>query len=133
MQAEEEVAFNIGATPETSGRERRRDRRASCSGFAEVIVSRTGYLFRGEILDLSMTGCLVGTKARVQLEPASKLELRFALKNNGFHLHGWIANVRAGLGIGIEFAPIKNEDLRAKLHALCQELNTGLVEDQQVL
>jgi hypothetical protein len=89
------------ANEETAtGSERRRHARFACDGRAEVVVFRPDLLFRGEIKDISLTGCYIATRARLNLKRFAEIELRFSA--NGQHLSSL---ARPGKGVGIEFLP----------------------------
>jgi hypothetical protein len=114
MQTQDDATLETKAADSPSRTERRRSRRFPCNGFAEVILFQAGMLFRGEIRDISQTGCFVATKARVHMDSCGKVELRFTLNNNRFHTFARVANVRQGTGVGLEFAPL-NVDIGTKL------------------
>ena len=88
-----------------AGKEQRRHQRFPCSGFAEVVVFNPELLFRGEVKDISLTGCFIATRARLKLKRFAEIELRFSA--NGQHLSSLarIMEVRPGSGVGIEFLP----------------------------
>ncbi len=94
--------MNNRATP---GEERRRHERYACAGHAEVIVFHPDLLFRGEIKDISLTGCYIETRARLNLKRYAEIELRFSA--NGQHLSSLarVMDVRPGRGVGVEFLP----------------------------
>lgn len=87
----------------TGGAERRRHRRFPCEGHAEVVCCRTAYLFRGRVRDISLTGCFIETPARLRLEKATEVELRFTA--NGLHVTSLarLMAIRQGKGAGFEF------------------------------
>ena len=63
--------------------ERRRAVRICCTGFAEGISTEPPQLFRGEIRNISETGCLLAVRAKLALLPGAFIDLRFKL--NGSH------------------------------------------------
>ena len=91
--------------PETSGRERRRHERFVCNNMAEVVVSDPELLFRGEVKDISISGCYVATRARLTLQRFAEVELRFSA--NGYQMTSMarVVEVRPGRGLGVEFLP----------------------------
>lgn len=64
--------------------ERRRSARICCTGFAEGVSSNPSQLFRGEIRNVSETGCLIALKAKITLVPGSLIELHFKLGGKGY-------------------------------------------------
>jgi hypothetical protein len=94
-ESEEGVTF--------ASRERRFSRRVSCKGFADAFVVETGYLFRGEIRDISETGCYLMTDARMQLELLTEVDLLFVLNNRKYQTLARVMKIRPGKGVGLEF------------------------------
>lgn len=88
-----------------TGRDRRRHQRFECDGFAEVVGFHPEVLFRGEVKDISLTGCYVATRAHVRLKRFAEIELHFSA--NGHHLTSLarVMDVRPGKGVGVEFLP----------------------------
>lgn len=94
--------------PKTAtGRERRKQERFACSGFAEVVLNDAAFLFRGTILDLSRTGCYIQSRARLMLERGTTVELRFSVQNEELLLPAKIMIIRPGAGAGFEFFEIQ--------------------------
>lgn len=84
-------------------RERRLSRRVGCKGFADAFVIETGYLFRGEIGDISETGCYIMTNARIQLERLTEVDLVFVLNNRKYQTRARVMKIRPKKGVGLEF------------------------------
>jgi len=57
--------------------DRRRSVRICCTGFAEGISTAPCRLFRGEIRNISDSGCFISTVASVVLNPGTLVELKF--------------------------------------------------------
>jgi hypothetical protein len=91
------------ANESSRGKERRRSRRFPCEGQAEAVVLQPEFLFRGEITNVSLTGCFIRTRARLQVELHSIVDLRFRLKNQQCHTYALVMDIRPGLGVGVEF------------------------------
>jgi hypothetical protein len=96
---------NMGADESAVKKERRRHERFPCEGRAEVAVFNPDLLFRGEVKDISLTGCYIETRARLTLKRHAEIELRFSA--NGQHLSSLarVMDIRPGKGVGIEFRP----------------------------
>ncbi len=90
---------------EAGGRERRRHQRFTCDGFAEVVVFRPELLFRGEVKDISLTGCYIATRARLNLRRFAEIELRFSAHGHQLSSLARVMDVRPGKGVGVEFLP----------------------------
>ena len=101
-----EASSIISETPKEEsigGKERRRSRRHDCEGFAEAWVKNPESLFRGEIRDISLTGCFIRTKALLKLTRFAAVDLRFTLRNSQYHASARAMDVRPGKGVGLEF------------------------------
>ncbi|MGD0682910.1 MAG: PilZ domain-containing protein [Terracidiphilus sp.] len=101
-----ETSSSISETPKeecVGGKERRRNYRHDCVGFAECWVSDPESLFRGEIRDISLTGCFIRTAARLNLRQSTAVDLRFTLKNSHFRVSARVMDIRQGKGVGMEF------------------------------
>ena len=61
-----------------SGKERRKQERFGCDGFAEVIVGDAEFLFRGAIQDISLSGCYIRSRARLRLHRGAEVDLHFS-------------------------------------------------------
>jgi hypothetical protein len=92
---------------ELTGAERRIAKRFKCDGFAEVVVSYSGFLFRGEIVDISEFGCFIKSRARLTLRRTAEAEVRFTLRHEQFSVLARVAAVRPGTGVGFEFSTIE--------------------------
>jgi hypothetical protein len=95
------VETAMGEDP--GGKERRRSRRFVCEGFAEVFAIDTGYLFRGEIRDISQSGCYIGTNVRLKLERFTEVDVLFMLNKRNYRTYARVMVVRPGKGVGLEF------------------------------
>ena len=86
-----------------ASRERRLSTRVGCKGFADVFVIKMGYLFRGEIRDISETGCYIMTNARMQLKLLTEVDLLFVLNNRKYQTLARVIKIRPRKGVGLEF------------------------------
>lgn len=104
---------------------RRRSPRYSCQGRAEVCVPHGGLLFRGKILDLSISGCFIETAA-LNLERGTPVEIYFVARQLQFRIAGRIAVLHPKRGAGIAFDPLSPRrtreltELIAELEAISQ-------------
>jgi hypothetical protein len=83
--------------------ERRRCPRYSCHGSAEAMVLFPEFLFRGEILDISLKGCFLKTKSHAPMDRYSRVDLRFSVNGNQYRTLARVMGVRSGNGVGVEF------------------------------
>jgi len=80
------------AFPREQNREPRRHPPYACEGYAEVFLPHGGLLFRGRILDLSMSGCYIET-ALLNLERGTQVEVYFVTNQLQFRVLGNVAVV----------------------------------------
>ena len=119
-----DVVEKIESGESSEGRERRRSRRFPCEGFAEVLVLQPETLFRGEIQNISLTGCFVRSRARLQVERLSPVELRFQFNNLRYHAYALVMDIRPGEGVGLEFY-FKGAQPEEWLRELIQSFNVA--------
>ena len=81
---------------------RRRYPRYASESRAEVCVPQGGLLFRGKILDLSLSGCFIETPA-INLERGTQVEIYFVARQMQFRVGGHIAVLHRKRGAGIAF------------------------------
>jgi PilZ domain len=94
-----------GELPGPPAKEKRRHPRYSCDGYAEVFLPHGGLLFRGRILDLSVSGCFIET-AMPSLERGTLVEVYFVTNQLQFRVQGNIAEARQKRGAGISFVNV---------------------------
>jgi hypothetical protein len=122
-KATQDKATQEKATQEkATASERRIAKRLTCDGFAEVVVPYSGFLFRGEISDLSEFGCYIKTRARLSIRRSADAELRFTVRGDNFSVLARTAVVKTGVGVGFEFAVIEPQ-MHKKLLNLIEELS----------
>jgi PilZ domain len=90
---------------------RRRHPRYACEGRAEVFVPHGALLFRGKILDLSLSGCFIETPA-LDLERGTCVEVYFVERQLQFRVAGHIAVLCRNRGAGITFQNLAPRCLR---------------------
>lgn len=90
---------------------RRRHPRFACEGHAEVCIPRGGLLFRGKILDLSLSGCFIAT-AYLNLERGTPVEVYFVTHQLQFRVAGQIAVLHPRRGAGIVFEDLDSRRTR---------------------
>jgi hypothetical protein len=100
------TSHDINKTQEierAGGKERRSNQRHHCEGFAEASVSNPQVLFRGEVRDISRTGCYIKTYARLHLALFTTVDIHFKVNGKYYHAPARVMNIRPGKGVGLEF------------------------------
>ena len=77
--------------------------RFECDGLAEVVVFDSEFLFRGEVRDISLNGCYIETRARLNLKRFAEVELRFTVDGAQLCSIAKVIEIRPGKGVGIGF------------------------------
>lgn len=103
--------------------DKRRHPRYRCEGHAEVFLPHGGLLFRGQILDLSLSGCFIAT-AMPKLERGTLVEVYFVTNRLQFRVQGNIVEVRQKRGAGISFVNVSSRRA-GQIAALVSELAEG--------
>ncbi|MFZ0663229.1 MAG: PilZ domain-containing protein [Acidobacteriaceae bacterium] len=96
---------------------RRKHPRYACEGRAEVCVPHGGLLFRGKILDLSISGCFIETAA-LTLERGTPVEVYFVACQMQFRVAGHIAVLHRRRGAGIAFDDLGPRRIRQIIELL---------------
>lgn len=99
------------------GLERRRHKRYTVDGVAEVLVSDGSLLFRGRVLDISVDGCLIETQARLCLKLGTRVDMLFHVNGKVFRPAATARMVRPLVGAGFLF-----ENLDARMQEKLEEL-----------
>jgi c-di-GMP-binding flagellar brake protein YcgR len=100
--------------------ERRQHSRYAVDAWAEVMVKDATMLFRGRVLDVSVGGCYIETKARLKLAPGTPVEIVFRLNENLLRCEATIRMVRIR-GAGFLFSRL-DAGVRRELERLIQRL-----------
>jgi len=117
-------AEEIAIAQRASGRERRKQQRYSCNGPAEVLELESRCFYRGEIKDLSLTGCYVTTgDAELELDPRADVQLCLYVNGSPIETPARVIMVRRDSGAAFQFLPIDPE-MRAALLTLIGKLST---------
>jgi hypothetical protein len=126
--SEEEIAIAQLA----GGRERRKQRRFACSGPAEVLELESRCFYRGEIKDLSLTGCYVTTgNAELELDPRADVHLCLSVNGDPIETPARVIMVRPDSGAAFQFLPIDPE-MRSALVKLISKLDAQADSGEQV-
>jgi c-di-GMP-binding flagellar brake protein YcgR len=113
----------IAIAQKAGGRERRKQHRFACAGPAEVLAIESRSFYRGEIKDLSLTGCYVLTgTARLELDRLADVQLCLCVNGDLLDTPARVVMVRPESGAAFQFLPVDPE-IRAALLTLIQKLN----------
>lgn len=84
-------------------------------------MSHPELLFRGEVKDISSSGCYVATPARLTLKRFVEVELRFSANGQQMTSLARVVDVRPGRGLGVEFLP-GDPKMSRRFHDLLEHL-----------
>ncbi len=101
--------------------ERRKFTRYAVDGVAEVLLADGRMLFHGRVLDISVAGCYVETRARLRMEPGTLVEMVFRVGDVIFRVEATSRMVRPGEGAGFLFGELSPR-MRVGLEGLIREL-----------
>ena len=87
--------------------DRRRSIRIVCTGFAEGVSTGPCQLFRGEIRNISDSGCFISTAAVVALSPGTIIELRFKFGGAAYNALARVVEALPSSGIRMRFEAIE--------------------------
>jgi len=102
-------------------RERRRHVRYAVDGDAEVMVADGTLLFRGNTVDISLSGCFIATSARLALEPGTPVQMVFRAGHTTLRMSATVRAVRPGTGAGFLFGMMSSY-MQAGLEGLIVEM-----------
>jgi PilZ domain len=108
----------VAANP---GREQRRNWRYPCQGNASLYDLITQRRVPGEILDLSISGCLVRPDEPGVLREGDVIEISFTLHGHSIRVMARVQNIRPDHSMGIEFRG-RNDEASRRITRLMQKL-----------
>ena len=117
---EEFDSLNERRQPKEGMVERREHSRYALDAWTEVMVRDGTLLFRGRVLDISLGGCYVETKARLRLAPGTSVEMIFRVESLVFRCEAASRMVRTR-GAGFLFASL-GPKMQRELQALIGKL-----------
>jgi hypothetical protein len=113
-----------------AGLEQRRNWRYACHGNVSLYDLITQKRVPGEILDLSVSGCLVRPNDVGILREGDVIEVSFSLHGYSIRVNGCIRNIRPDQSMGIEFRG-RNDTSTRMLTRLLQELAEEWMRNQR--
>jgi PilZ domain len=102
-------------------RERRRHERYTVYGEAEVMVADGKLLFRGSIMDISLSGCFIETRARLRLTPGTPVQMVFRADRLTLRMTATVRAMRPGAGAGFLFETMSTT-MQTRLESLIAEM-----------
>ena len=102
--------------------DRRRHTRYAVQGDAEVLVADGSQIFRGSILDISLSGCFIATQARLRVIVGTPVDMVFRANGVMLRTPATVRAVRPGNGAGFLFDGL-SERMRAELQLLIEALD----------
>ncbi|MHB1022349.1 MAG: PilZ domain-containing protein [Acidobacteriaceae bacterium] len=102
--------------------DRRRHRRYPCNGLANVLVVNGAVIIKGQLLDLSLSGCYIRTKAPLALEQGTYVEMVLAVNGLNFRVPATVTSIRENSGAGIGFLRL-NPRMQREMDELMKELD----------
>jgi hypothetical protein len=123
MQEPEDDSDQPAQTP--SGRDRRESTRFPVAGWAEVMTMDGLMMVRGQITDISATGCYVEIHGSFDLPLNSAVEMIFRINEGELRPRGITQVVRPGNGAGFAFAGL-NSKMTSQIQMLIEVLSGHL-------
>jgi len=122
----DEVNLNLGiplrGKPPGGLSERRRHERYAVEGDAEVLLSDGSQIFRGRILDISLSGCFIETRARLRMAVGTPVEMVFRANGVMLRTAATVRALRVGVGAGFLFEGLSSH-MRDELQMLIDALD----------
>ena len=105
--------------------ERRENQRYPVEGWAEVMMMDGTMMVRGQITDISATGCFIESHGAFDLPLNCSVEMTFRINGVEFRPEGVTRVVKSGLGAGFLFLKM-NSKLVMQLESLISLLTARL-------
>lgn len=106
--------------------DRRQHPRYVVDGDAEVLVADGSQIFRGVILDISLSGCFIATRARMRVAVGTPVEMVFRANGIMLRTAATVRAVRPGKGAGFLFLFQGNSGrMQAELQSLIEALGSA--------
>jgi hypothetical protein len=122
---EEAEAVDAAAAEAAADRGRRNSERFLVQGWAEVMTVDGTMMVRGQITDISLTGCYVESHGAFDLPMNSAVEMIFRIKGDEFRPEAVTRVVRSGHGAGFVFLNM-NAKVTLQIQALIDVLGVHM-------
>ena len=120
---DEETAVVV-AQLSSEAAERRNEERFPVAWDAEIFVPERTAMFRGQMVNISPSGCYVQTVAWVRLPPTTVVELVFMLDGRLTRTRAEARFAQSRTGVGLRFLPLEDE-LRRRLDEVIVDLRAA--------
>jgi PilZ domain len=121
---EEGETTSTAAPPPDTGPERRREVRYAVQWDAEIFIPDRTAMFRGQVVNISTSGCYVRTVAWVRVPPSTEVELVFLLDGRMVRARAEARFAQSRTGVGLRFLPLE-VDVRRRLDLVLEMLSTA--------
>ena len=109
--------------PDT-GPERRREERYAVEWEAEIFIPARTAMFRGQVVNISTSGCYVRTVAWVRVPPSTAVELVFLLDGRMVRARAEARFAQSRTGVGLRFLPLETA-VRRRLELVLAKLSAS--------
>jgi len=113
------------AVKELHRHRRREDSRFDVDDSAAILLVRVGSTLPGRILDLSLSGCRIRTRARFPVGIYTRVEIEFRHQGVRFRLGGVIQAIHDCNTVGIRFLDV-SERKRQQVEELIEEISRAV-------
>lgn len=127
--SEPEKQMMVSVVSGTQRRERRLHRRFTCEAPASLRLIKSGITMKGNIRDLSLTGCSIELEQKFPVGLNARLEILFSLHGLPLLIHGVSRCIHAPKLIGIEFRDVSMRK-KAAIGEVIDELNEQFEKEQ---
>ena len=101
--------------------ERRQHERYLCQGMMRLRVIPRGGEVKGEVLNLSLGGCLILIEEEVEIAKGEPVELQLMVENFQLNVTGQVKHIHARTMIGVQFSEM-NDRLTEQVRYMIAEL-----------
>jgi hypothetical protein len=106
------------------GAERRREERYAVTWDAEIFIPERTAMFRGQVVNISTSGCYVRTVAWVRVPPSTEVELVFLLDGRTVRTRAEARFAQSRTGVGLRFLPLE-EAVWRRLNFVLERLSNA--------
>jgi hypothetical protein len=119
MEAGEGMEMAAQASP--GGAERREEERYAVDWDADIFIPERTTMFRGRVVNLSLSGCYVQTVAWVRVPPTTVVELVIKVDGRLIRVQAEARYAQSRTGVGLRFLVLEKE-VRQRLDWVLEEL-----------
>jgi hypothetical protein len=101
-------------------RERRAFPRHIVEGRADIVLVKGGLALRGNIMNLSLSGCRIRCDERFKVGIYTRVEIEFYLEGMAFLLAGVLQAIHSPYEVGIRFLDLSPRKLKQVQQLICE-------------